>query len=384
MLIRLTALLLSSYVVAAGTAYVLASPSDGNSAASLQNKTVQLAKAGRYADALKVGEQAAELNPNNASLHRWLTVINTELHRTDAAAREAITALQLDPQNANSHYNLATLLEGSGQAKAAIAEYRQAISLGKNDIATYRGLYQCMAQTELLKESISGLEQMSKRSPDEAAVWLALSEAYLRYGDGDGALYAVQQAVKLAPNWYPALKCQALIELDTHRPAEARLTARKLITIDSQQEDGYRFMVRVCCQGSNDYNLAQWTTQQALSHQSNNPALLTYLAVQCIKPAIRDGKLAKNQAPDRSLRWLALGERLLHAALETSSNNLTTNYQLARVLLLERKPWEALPCAKKAYELDPKNTEARALYLRATAATNDLAGELRRWLHRGT
>lgn len=377
---RLSALILCALLPACGGA--LCQTSSGNRAAAekLHFDARQLMNSGRFAEAITLEERAVELDPDNASIHRGLTTIYEQLHRTKQALQEAARAAELEPNNAASHYNLGIVLSEIRQFPQAVNEYQKAIALGKNDLDTRRMLYQCMARTSRLKEAIAGLESMSRDFPKSKEVWLDLSDAYFIYGDGDGALEAAHRSAELDPHWYPAVRFQATVAAGTRRWGIALLLCKQLVEMDPKVADGYSLAASLFSQ--TDFQLGEWFLTQALQYQKNNAGLLTDLGKRYLKLATTSPPGAKSKVlTERDLHWLKLSEKALGAAVAAAPNDVVANYQLSRALCADRKTQEALPFIRKAYQLCPSDPGIKALYMRSNSADNDLAGLLRRWLH---
>lgn len=353
---------------------------DRQEAERLHAEAKQLMQAGRLAEAVVKEESAVELAPENAAIHRGLTAIYEQLHRTRQALDEALTAVRLDPGNAASHYNLGLLLSENRQFVEAVKEFQRAIAAGKDDLDTRRSLYQSMARTEQLKEAVAGLERLTQEHPNSKECWLELSDAYRIYGDGDGATLAVQKAVDLDPTWYPGVRFQAIVASGTRHWTKALLLAKRLIEMDPRNSDGYTLATMLL--SDRDYAVGQWTLKQALQYQRGDTDLLVDLGRRFHKlgtaapPGVHSMKLTQ-----QSLLWLQLAEQALRSAVDAHPKSADANYNLARVLTSERKPLEALTYAKRAYELKPSDPAIRAQYQRSSGAVNDLSGELKRWLH---
>jgi tetratricopeptide (TPR) repeat protein len=339
-------------------------------------KAQELLKSGHPLEATALEEQAEELDPTNASVHRSLTALYVQMHRLNDALGEAETAVELAPKDANSHFNIATLFETMHNWPGAVSEYGKAISLGKDDLDSKRGLYECQAHTSEIRSAIAGLEKLSKENGQSKELWLALSTSYLLYRDCAGALTSVDKAVALDPTWPTALQLRAVVAFNCHSPAEARLYAQKLVEIDPRNVDAYVYLAKISCDGFFALDVAQWEAKQALLYQRNNSALLTILGENFAAPA---KTLGKGQFTVKGSPWLQLAESVLQPAVAASPQNVKANYELAHVLYLQRKPWEALPYARKAYELNT-SPRSKLLYLQCDSATNDLAGAFKRWL----
>ena len=104
-----------------------------------------------------------------AGIHRLAMARAQEGHGDEAVALLR-RAVELRPDDAELHNDLAVALEGAGQPQEAVGSYQQAL----------------------------------QRRPRAHQIWTNLSNAYLSSADSAAALQAVQEAVRLRPSYAPA------------------------------------------------------------------------------------------------------------------------------------------------------------------------------------
>lgn len=81
------------------------------------------AAAGRYAELLRLSDDALQHCPQSALLHFNRGVALDHLERLEEAAASYERSLALDPRLADAHYNLAQLSEEAGDAHGALRHY---------------------------------------------------------------------------------------------------------------------------------------------------------------------------------------------------------------------------------------------------------------------
>lgn len=101
-------------------------PSSAEEALELGNS---LLLAGRAAEAVHAYERAIELRPDNARAHNNLAVAWAEQRRFEPAIAGYQQALRLDPQYAEAHYNLGNALRELARREDALASYDRACAL---------------------------------------------------------------------------------------------------------------------------------------------------------------------------------------------------------------------------------------------------------------
>ena len=92
------------------------------------SRGIELADRGWIDEAIKEFKKAIELDPNSAHAHDNLATVFAEKKQFRAALDEYLMALRLEPDSATAHYNLACFLSAHA-IDFAIAEYREAIEL---------------------------------------------------------------------------------------------------------------------------------------------------------------------------------------------------------------------------------------------------------------
>ena len=82
-----------------------------------------------YSDARRVYEMLLEKDPGDDLAHGSLANALHKLGEDEAAIREHLEAIRLDPDYAPHHYNYANTLYDLGRKAEALAEYRKALEL---------------------------------------------------------------------------------------------------------------------------------------------------------------------------------------------------------------------------------------------------------------
>src|SRR5512141_3454578 len=95
---------------------------------SHNSRGIELADRGWLDEAIKEFRKAIELDPDSAHAHDNLATVYAEKKLFREALGEYLTAIRLEPDSATAHYNLACFLATHGP-ELATAEYRQSIEL---------------------------------------------------------------------------------------------------------------------------------------------------------------------------------------------------------------------------------------------------------------
>src|SRR3954462_2305476 len=90
------------------------------------SRGIELADRGWLDEAIKEFKRAIELDPDSAHAHDNLATVYAEKKQFREALQEYLTAIRLEPESATAHYNVACFLSTYG-AEMAISEYKDAI-----------------------------------------------------------------------------------------------------------------------------------------------------------------------------------------------------------------------------------------------------------------
>src|SRR5512139_2151097 len=91
------------------------------------SRGIELADRGWLDEAAREFQKAIELDPDSAHAHDNLATVYSEKKLYRDALAEYLTALRLEPDSATAHYNLACFLATHGP-DMAIAEYQEALA----------------------------------------------------------------------------------------------------------------------------------------------------------------------------------------------------------------------------------------------------------------
>lgn len=104
------------------------------------NLAVTLSEAGVYAPALALLEEAVARGAEGPRLRVTLSWLLRQLNRPVEALVHARRALELAPESASVHRQLADVLDSNGEKAAAVASYRRAVELNPADHAVHSSL----------------------------------------------------------------------------------------------------------------------------------------------------------------------------------------------------------------------------------------------------
>lgn len=272
---------------------------------------------------------------------------------------------------------LAEAFEATGQLKAALKAYSQALESSLSTDATWRvrlslGMARVALRMDQPEIAIAALQEINPTEPNNPQALRILSEAYAAINLPDEALQAAQTAVELAPDdvailaWYAD---QALI-LGARKEAISALT--RAVQLDSQRTDLLIHLGEVLAQ-SGDVEAALETYHQVLACptvQSEHlyQVALHMLELSDISHAIKCLERAIQQQAEPStalLRQLAAAYQqvgdpqraleTLDQAIHLDPDDPAMHSLKGDLLLLLDRPQAAQACLEHALNLHPND-----------------------------
>ncbi len=161
----------------------------------------------RYALALNHLEQAYQKAPENATFVTNLGVVLCDLGRYEEATKLFEKAVQIDSNSHLAHAGLAEIMERKGKLVEAIEQYRAALRICPT-WASHHHRLGCV----LFGDRQDGLTRAGGPNDQESREWGLRDEAVRKLGEKgaqkrlDDAMGHFQDALKLQPNYAPALR----------------------------------------------------------------------------------------------------------------------------------------------------------------------------------
>ncbi len=164
---------------------------------------VNLAKAreGQQAfdEALRLYQQAVELQPANVQAYNGLGAVYGMTGETELSEKYLKKSLRLDPDYATAHSNLATLYVGMGRLDDAASEFEVALKLDDGlDEARSNLAKVLMSQQKYLKAQ-ELFEQLLQKNPDDVSTMINLGVAAANQQDPSTAIRYFEDVVNRVP-----------------------------------------------------------------------------------------------------------------------------------------------------------------------------------------
>jgi len=223
-------------------------------------------------------------------------------------------AVELNPEEAKTHFNLALALERAGQTDQAIAEYQITIGLDPENSGALTNLAVALARRGRMDEAIQYFEQGVRIEPQSAKARGNLAAALMEKGRIDEAIEQCRTALAIDPGYSDAHNTLGIILNRGGQLDEAILHLEKAVAGDPASFE-YRYNLGSSLAAKSRFQEAIPHFEQAVSASGGRePASLAMLAAMFAET----GKLAEAAATAR---------RALEIAIQRSDQDLVAKLQ---------------------------------------------------------
>ncbi len=160
------------------------------------SRGIELADRGWLDEAVKEFRRAIELDPNSAHAHDNLATVFAEKKQFRDALVEYLTAIKLEPDSATAHYNLAVFLSTHGN-EFAIAEYQEAIGFEPDYPDAHLNLGLAYADAGRLDDAQKELRTAIELDPSDPFPRHELAAILMDEGDYRGAITHLKEVTRL-------------------------------------------------------------------------------------------------------------------------------------------------------------------------------------------
>lgn len=189
----------------------------------------------------------------------WKVLFGT--FRATGRLREALAACQklveIEPSDAESHYNLASLFHALGEMDEAEASYRRATVLRPNYVDAHINLGAVLADIGKLKESEKSYQSAIKGQPDSALAYSNLGVVLERLGELNEAEAAYRKAIAATPNHAEAHSNLGAMLEELGRYDEAEPCYKRAVALKPDFPEAHHNLGLLCYAGKRFSEAAQ-------------------------------------------------------------------------------------------------------------------------------
>jgi tetratricopeptide (TPR) repeat protein len=192
----------------------------------------KLLEAGKLAEAELVLDRAAELAPSDPVILTLDGRVKGRLGENASALALLKRVVQLTPQSAQAHVDLAIALADSGDLNGALAETGSAISISPALAIAHLNRARILSDMKQDREAGDEFAFAARLAPDNSECYFYWSFAERARGNFVKETELLRRVVKLQPGNVKAHIMLANSLLDQNRPAEAVAELRSALAID--------------------------------------------------------------------------------------------------------------------------------------------------------
>jgi tetratricopeptide (TPR) repeat protein len=165
---------------------------------ALVERGVELATAGRVAEAEQYFRRALDINPRINAGHYYLGLTLARKGDTVGAEQSLRRALELHPSNQEAHSLLGEILVAQSRTEEAVPHLRQAVEDNPEDVNARHGLGLALFDLERDDEAATFLRQALDSYPDDRQSRFRLALVLEHAGDAAGAAEQLEAALDIA------------------------------------------------------------------------------------------------------------------------------------------------------------------------------------------
>ena len=204
------------------------------------DRLVALINAGRFTEAVEVGEALAFQHPQSVFVQDVLGQAYYAMGQADRAVACFRTALATQPERAEAHFNLAVVLQNMGRDEEAAASYRTAIQYKPDYLAAYNNLGALLYATGDCHGAIANLSNAIKLKPDYTDAYNNIANAWRELGNTEKAAAYYEHVLALEPTYAKAHYNLGMLRSEQGKKGEALLCFERAIAQDPAYADAHR------------------------------------------------------------------------------------------------------------------------------------------------
>jgi tetratricopeptide (TPR) repeat protein len=348
------------------------------------NRANELLKQGNAKGAVEAYQKALELEPNDAKLHFNLAIALSRLKDGMGQERELKKAIELDPGFSEAHNQRGSFLMLQGNLAEAEREFRSAIENNPQYAEALNNLGTVRGHQGKNDEAAALFREAATDDPQYIQAYVNLGLTLAAEGKYPEAEQQFQRALSFEPNDGNALTGLGMLLGKTGRNPESVKTFKKLVDLYPKSSDA-RINLGIALGDANDLQGAlqqfsegiQLAPDSALGHFNRGRVLY---ALNRRDEAKRELAEAVRLSPNYTAALFLLGvlehnspyaTQLFQKVVELQPKNAEARSLLARNLLQEGKKDEAIAQWKLAVESDPESLPALSSLVKALAQTHN-------------
>jgi len=221
-------------------------------------------QAGKYTDTEKLSLSITEEFPKHPFAWKVLAVVLKQNGRINESLIASQKSVELDPQDAEAHYNLGVILQGLGRLEEAETNYRKAIELKPDYAEAHYNLGNTLKELGRLDEAEASFRKAITLKPDYAEAHNNLGNTFKELGRLNEAEASFRKAITLKPDYAEAHYNLGIIMQELDRLNEAEASYRQAITLKPDYAEAH-YNLGIIMQELDRLNEAEASLRQAIA-----------------------------------------------------------------------------------------------------------------------
>ena len=232
----------------------------------------------QFDDAIINYKKALNINPNYAKAHFNLAGTFQDLERLNDAVKSYECALQIEPNYAEAHNNLGNVFKDLNQIEDAVNCYRRAVSILPNYIEAYYSLgitYQDLGE---LDNAVENFKVVLNLRPNFAEMHNNLGVVLQQLSQYESAVNHFKKALKIKPDFIEALKNLGNVFTDLNQNDAAVEVYQKAISVNPNYHEAY-YCLGISLHKLEKFEDAAKSYKQAIFIKPDYPEALNNLGI---------------------------------------------------------------------------------------------------------
>jgi Tfp pilus assembly protein PilF len=291
-----------------------------DTSAILVAKGYKLHEAGKIREAEAFYRQSLNKNPNNADTNNVYGLLCIQTNRFEAATKLIRKALITQPDNPQSHYNLAIAFNALEDGDKAEEHFREAISLAPGNFAALNSLAVILRRQGKLADAVDKLKTTLQINPFYAEAHCNLGITFQDMGEENRAGSSFKRAIEISPGMVEAHNGLAEVLIDQGQLEDAMLSVRQALKINPDYSEAHNTLgIVLNKKGKTEDAISSFKSAAELS--STNAEALVNLGVTLeqsgdLQQATESYQRAIKTNPNFSKAWYLLAHLKNHTSSE--------------------------------------------------------------------
>ena len=345
-----------------------------NTSQNLVKPILELFADGKIQDALDASKKLRKMHPNDPLLLNIIGACQAEKNEFDQAIGSYKEALEMNPNYAKAHYNLAAVFHKTGVLKKAILSYERAIDIDPNFAEAINNLGAVYVDLNEEEKASSCFKKATKIKPNYLEPFISLGILNQNMGETSEAILHFEAALALDPFIFEVHNNLGVLFETMGQINDAESHFRKALSINPNLAEAYQNLGNIY-KDQGEFNKAIEEYENALmldprSAATNYNLGVVYHELHELESAVSCYQTALKVDADFIDAHLSLGVALQDLgkftdATKTYKNALSINpmdahihFNLAIALNKLGDSYEAIKSYKNALSLKPDMAEA--------------------------